>query len=180
VAGKAFVPGLEVESLSYARVGPRNLARLRALGVPFAGVGAPPAGAAALPLMEGHPAAWLDVAAMDAAVGELYALQREPGRHVVAPAEERRPISKRMSDWRRGGALAGWCLSGGRNGPARKSRSRKRQRRIRFKRPRGQPRGRCAFHGPGGRERRERRCGLAAASLRERPGGGAAAWRPHR
>jgi YcaO-like protein with predicted kinase domain len=88
VAGKAFVPGLEVESLSYARVGPRNLARLRALGVPFAGLGAPPAGAAALPLMEGHPAAWLDVGAMDASVGELYALYREPGRHVAALARE--------------------------------------------------------------------------------------------
>jgi ribosomal protein S12 methylthiotransferase accessory factor len=89
VAGKAFVPGLEVESLSYARVGPRNLARLRALGVPYAGVGAPPGGAAALPLPEGHPAAWLDVGAMDAAVGELYALYREPGRHVAALAAER-------------------------------------------------------------------------------------------
>jgi YcaO-like protein with predicted kinase domain len=89
LAGKAFVPGLEVESLSYARVGPRNLARLRGQGVAFAGVGAPPRGAVALPLPEGTPAAWLDVAAMDEAVGELYGLYREPARHVAAFAAER-------------------------------------------------------------------------------------------
>ena len=87
VAGKAFVPGLEVESLSYGRVGPRNLARLREAGHAFAGVGTPPAGALPLPLPEGHPTAWLDPQGMEEAVGELYALYREPGRHAVALSE---------------------------------------------------------------------------------------------
>jgi ribosomal protein S12 methylthiotransferase accessory factor len=86
LAGKAFVPGLEVESLSYARVGPRNLARLVEAGVGFAGYGPPPPGAEPLVLPEGEPGGWLDLAAMDSAVGDLYGLYREPGRHVAAMA----------------------------------------------------------------------------------------------
>lgn len=86
LAGKAIVPSLEVESLSYARVGPRNLARLVEAGVGFAGHGPPPPGAEPLVLPEDEPAGWLDLAAMDAVVGDLYALYREPGRHVAAMA----------------------------------------------------------------------------------------------
>ena len=85
-AGKAIVPGLEVESLSYGRVGPRNLARLVEPGVPFAGTGSPPPGALPLPSADG----WLDPSQLDDAVGDLYALYREPGRHVVALSEAHR------------------------------------------------------------------------------------------
>ena len=42
---KAIVPGLEVETMTYNRIGGRNLRRLLARGSPVAGVGDKPAGA---------------------------------------------------------------------------------------------------------------------------------------
>jgi ribosomal protein S12 methylthiotransferase accessory factor len=83
-AGKTIVPGLEVESLSYGRVGPRNLERLLAEGEDWVGRGAPPDGALALVLPEGHGPAWLHPGRMAERVGALYPLYREPGRHAAA------------------------------------------------------------------------------------------------
>lgn len=93
---RAIVPGLEVEAMSYGRVGARNLVRLLRRGVDFVGVGTPPPGAVAIPLttkgesLVGGPA-WLDRVALDRAVGELYMLYREPGRHGVALTLGERP-----------------------------------------------------------------------------------------
>ena len=66
-----IVPGLEVETLTYGRLGARNARRLRAMGSPLlAGAG-------------------LDPAAVDAAMARLYPLYREPGRHVLGLLQER-------------------------------------------------------------------------------------------
>jgi hypothetical protein len=80
---KVIVPGLEVETASYGRIGERNLRRLLARDLRLAGHGAPPPGAAAIHRPEGSPPAWLDRARLDALVGELYALYREPARHAT-------------------------------------------------------------------------------------------------
>lgn len=87
-AVKAVVPGLEVETVSYARLGPRNLTRLLNRKSPLVGLGAPPPGAAPVRLSAeaeaafGAPA-WLDVAALGRLAEPLYPLYREPGRHAV-------------------------------------------------------------------------------------------------
>ena len=84
---KALVPGLEVETMSYGRIGERNLARLLRdrPELELVGLGAPPA-ATARPIVrpEGLEPAWLDPAAIERVVGTLYALYREPDRHVAA------------------------------------------------------------------------------------------------
>ncbi len=88
---KAIVPGLEVETMTYNRIGGRNLRRLLARQSPVAGVGNAPAGALPVRLTERDAdltGAWLDPAAVDKAVGPLYALYREPGRHVLGFLEE--------------------------------------------------------------------------------------------
>lgn len=85
---KAIVPGLEVETLSYLRIGERVLRRLLDRGSPLVGLG--PAGGTRLPIRltgeatarVGGPA-WLDAAAVEAVVGPLYPLYREPTRHAV-------------------------------------------------------------------------------------------------
>lgn len=88
-AVKVLVPGLEVETMSYHRIGERNLCRLIEQDEGLAGVGPAPAGAARVLLTPeaeervGGPA-WLDVAAVDRVVGPLYAIYREPGRHAAA------------------------------------------------------------------------------------------------
>jgi YcaO-like protein with predicted kinase domain len=88
VAVKALVPGLEVETMSYGRIGEGGVRRLLDRGDPLVAVGSPPAGFARVHLTEdaeqrlGGPA-WFDRAGADARVGPLYALYREPGRHVV-------------------------------------------------------------------------------------------------
>ncbi|WP_119069824.1 YcaO-like family protein [Rubrobacter indicoceani] len=96
-AVKVIVPGLEVETLSYGRIGARNLARLLERDIGLVGLGAPPKdrpGTKRILLTEeqksrfGGPA-WFDYRAANAAVGELYPLYREPGRHVAALAKER-------------------------------------------------------------------------------------------
>ena len=84
-AAKVIVPGLEVETMSYHRVGERNLRRLMTRagkddGFPtLAGVGEPPPGARPVPLTPEATgrlggAAWLDVEALDAVMEELFVL----------------------------------------------------------------------------------------------------------
>ena len=88
---KAIVPGLEVETMTYNRVGGRNLRRLLAQESPIAGVGGEPVSALEVRLTEKDAdlaGAWLDPAAIDRTLGPLYALYREPGRHVIGLLEE--------------------------------------------------------------------------------------------
>ena len=90
---KAIVPGLEVETMTYNRIGGRNLRRLLAQDSAVAGVGHKPAGALDVRLTEKDAdlaGAWLDPAAIDRTLGPLYALYREPGRHVIGLLEEGR------------------------------------------------------------------------------------------
>ena len=90
---KSIVPGLEVETMTYNRIGGRNLRRLLARQSPIAGIGNPPAGSLPVRLTERDAdltEAWLDPAAINDAMGPLYALYREPGRHVLGFLEEAR------------------------------------------------------------------------------------------
>ncbi|WP_277970774.1 YcaO-like family protein [Sphingomonas echinoides] len=91
---KVIVPGMEVETMSYYRIGARNTEKLLALESPLIRFGADesqtlrrirltPADAERL----GHPL--FDTAAADALVGPLYPLYREPEAHHVAFARER-------------------------------------------------------------------------------------------
>ena len=95
VALKAIVPGLEVETMTYQRIGARNLRRLLSRGSPLVGVGDRQRPAGALPIrlppaaaatFDGEP--WFDPAALGRTVGPLYPLYREPGRHMAALLEE--------------------------------------------------------------------------------------------
>jgi ribosomal protein S12 methylthiotransferase accessory factor len=85
---KAIVPGLEVETMTYSRIGERNVARLMEMGEPLAGLGTPPEGARPVRLTPaaeerlGGPA-WFNVRLAEQRVGRLYSLYREPGRHSV-------------------------------------------------------------------------------------------------
>ena len=94
-AVKMIVPGLEVETMSYRRLGERNLCRLLARqnadpAFPtLAGCGAPPPGASPIALTARARErlgadAWLDAAKLDALMANLYVLYREPSRHVTA------------------------------------------------------------------------------------------------
>ena len=80
---KAVVPGLEVETMSYHRIGERGVRKLLARNSPLAGLGAPPPGCAAVRLPAGAALgpAWLDVTEIDRIVGSLYPLYREPEVH---------------------------------------------------------------------------------------------------
>ncbi len=83
---KAIVPGLEVETMSYHRIGERGVRKLMERGSPLVGIGAPPPGAAPVRLPAGAAErlggpAWLDVAEVDRIVGRLYPLYREPEVH---------------------------------------------------------------------------------------------------
>ena len=83
---KAFVPGLEVETMSYHRIGERGVRKLLARGSALVGIGAPPPGARRVRLHEDAEArlggpAWLDTDAIDRLVGSLYPLYREPEVH---------------------------------------------------------------------------------------------------
>ncbi len=87
VAAKVLVPGLEVETMSYGRVGERGVRRLLDDGL--SAVGDDPGGWARVHLTAGAEErlggpAWLDRAGVEARVGALYPLYREPGRHVAA------------------------------------------------------------------------------------------------
>ena len=92
-AVKVIVPGLEVETMSYGRIGARNVARLQQLsargGPKLAGIGAPPEGALPVLLPESAQkqiggAAWFDPRAASQVMGPFYSLYREPGRHALA------------------------------------------------------------------------------------------------
>lgn len=89
---KVIVPGLEVETMSYSRIGERNTRKLldRDLGL----VGFGPATGSRQPIrltdeaigrLGGKP--WFDVARAAELVGPLYPLYREPEAHHVAAAE---------------------------------------------------------------------------------------------
>ncbi len=90
LAAKVLVPGLEVETMSYGRVGERGVERL--LG-DLTAVGADPGGWARVHLTAeaeerlGGPA-WFDREGAARRVGPLYPLYREPGRHVVGQVLE--------------------------------------------------------------------------------------------
>ncbi|MCY1040840.1 YcaO-like family protein [Corallococcus sp. bb12-1] len=85
---KALVPGLEVETMTYSRLGERNVARLLERRDPLVGLGAPPPGAQPVRLTPeaeerlGGPA-WFSVRLAEARLGRLYPLYREPDRHAV-------------------------------------------------------------------------------------------------
>lgn len=87
-AAKVIAPGLEVETLSYLRIGERVLRRLLERDSSLVGLG--PAAGSRLPVRLpagaeerlGGPA-WLDAAEVDRVVGPLYPLYREPTRHAV-------------------------------------------------------------------------------------------------
>ncbi len=87
-AVKVVVPGLEVETLSYGRIGERNVRRLLAQPEALAGLGPAPEGARRALLTPDAEArlggpAWLDWPSVQRLVGPLYALYREPGRHAA-------------------------------------------------------------------------------------------------
>ena len=89
---KAIVPGLEVETMSYYRIGERNARKLLDLHSPLVArePGPDRARIRVLPEAEarlGGPL-WLDRAAVDRTVGPLYPLYREPGVHAAALARE--------------------------------------------------------------------------------------------
>ncbi len=88
-AAKVIVPGLEVETMSYLRIGERVLERLLLRGSPLVGLGEPDQpGRLPIRLTDaatsriGSPA-WLDADQVRATVGKLYPLYREPRRHAV-------------------------------------------------------------------------------------------------
>jgi ribosomal protein S12 methylthiotransferase accessory factor len=91
---RAIVPGLEVETASYGRIGARNLRRMLRRDDNLVGTHAPPPGAERILLPEEHreefgPDPWLDVGALNRRVGRLYPLYREPSRHVAALVADR-------------------------------------------------------------------------------------------
>ena len=92
-AVKVIIPGLEVETVSYGRIGERNLRRLLERESPFVGLGAPPSGAQKVHLTEeaeahlGGPA-WFHLGRLEQHVGPLYALYREPARHMARYVKE--------------------------------------------------------------------------------------------
>jgi ribosomal protein S12 methylthiotransferase accessory factor len=90
---RAIVPGLEVETASYGRIGARNLRRMLRRDDGLVGTHTPPPGAERILLPEEHreefgPEPWLDVGALNRRVGRLYPLYREPSRHVAALVAE--------------------------------------------------------------------------------------------
>lgn len=88
-AVKVLVPGLEVETVAYARIGERNTTRLLAAGrTDLVRVGDQPAGWSRVHLTEGAQQrlggpAWLDRRALDAVADGLLPLYREPSRHTA-------------------------------------------------------------------------------------------------
>ncbi|WP_294171710.1 YcaO-like family protein [uncultured Sphingomonas sp.] len=86
-AVRVIVPRLEVETMSYHRIGERNAAKLRDRDSPLLRWNAAPTAAVrpvrlspeAYDRLGGTPL--LDTAAVDAKVGALYPLYREPGAH---------------------------------------------------------------------------------------------------
>ena len=90
---KVIVPGLEVETMSYHRIGARGVRKLLDRGSPLVGIGPAPPDALPVRMPAGAEArlggpAWLDVAAVDRLVGALYPLYREPLVHSAPIALE--------------------------------------------------------------------------------------------
>lgn len=89
---KAVVPGLEVETMTYQRIGARNLARLLERGCPLVGLGNAPKSAKPIRLTPENqakfPDAWFDEGELDRIIGRLYPLYREPGRHIIGFLDE--------------------------------------------------------------------------------------------
>lgn len=97
-AVKVIVPGLEVETMSYHRIGERNFQRLLKEKSPLVGFSATsqsdaPDGQAKVLLTKEARArlpcandtdAWFNVKLAQEIVGDLYALYREPGRHATS------------------------------------------------------------------------------------------------
>ena len=89
MAAKVLVPGCEVETMSYGRIGERGVRRLLDRGDDLVAVGADPGGWGRVHLTAeaeerlGGPA-WFDREGARRRVGPLYPLYREPGRHVAA------------------------------------------------------------------------------------------------
>ncbi len=93
---KVIVPGLEVETMSYHRIGERGVRKLLDRSSKLVGLGDSPAGAKPVRLpadaferLGGQP--WLDVSEIDRIVGELYPLYREPLVHSTPIAMEAKP-----------------------------------------------------------------------------------------
>lgn len=90
VVAKVIAPGLEVETMSYGRIGARGVQKLMGRGLDLVGLGAPPhEGARPVVLTAAGRSllgddAWLDRRAVDRLVDPLYPLYREPGRHIIA------------------------------------------------------------------------------------------------
>ncbi|WP_375419699.1 YcaO-like family protein [uncultured Sphingomonas sp.] len=88
---KVIVPGMEVETMSYYRIGARNAEKLLAMDSPLIGFGEPTEIMRAIRLTPedeerlGRPL--FDTVAADAIVGSLYPLYREPEAHHVAALE---------------------------------------------------------------------------------------------
>ena len=91
---KVIVPGMEVETMSYYRIGERNVAKLVALDSPLVSFGGEES-ATRLPVrlteeavarLGGQP--FFDTALADEIVGPLYPLYREPEAHHVAWSEQ--------------------------------------------------------------------------------------------
>ena len=96
-AVRVVVPRLEVETMSYYRLGERNAAKLREQDSPLVRWDAEPSATLrparlspdACERLGGVPC--LDTAAVDAKVGDLYPLYREPGAHEMLVHGEERP-----------------------------------------------------------------------------------------
>ncbi len=96
-AVKVIVPGLEVETMSYGRIGERNVRRLMQSPERLAGIGPAPTGSRRVLLTPDAEnrlggQAWLDWPGVERVVGPLYALYREPGRH-AAPLAMQNPLA---------------------------------------------------------------------------------------
>jgi ribosomal protein S12 methylthiotransferase accessory factor len=96
---KVIVPGLEVETMSYYRIGERNTRKLVERNSPLIRFGEPTETlrpvrltAEALDRLGGRQPL-LDIAAVDATVGPLYPLYREPEAHHVAQILQGRAIA---------------------------------------------------------------------------------------
>ena len=89
---KVIVPGLEVETMSYARIGERNVSKLLQRDTGLVGLG--DEGGERLPIrltpeaidrLGGVP--WFDVGRAAEIIGPLYPLYREPEAHHLAQLE---------------------------------------------------------------------------------------------
>lgn len=96
-AARVIAPGLEVETMSYHRIGERNARKLRDQDSPLIRWDAEESATMrpvrlspqAYDRLGGVP--YLDIAAVDAKVGGLYPLYREPGAHEMMVHLEREP-----------------------------------------------------------------------------------------